>query len=42
MGAFLSTPIKDKTVGEGAGLGMSFGFAEMQGWRRAMEDTHST
>lgn len=40
MGAYLSTPITDKQVEDGAGRGLKFGISAMQGWRKNMEDAH--
>jgi protein phosphatase 1G len=40
MGAYLSTPVTDKEVFEGAGQSIAFGGGSMQGWRRTMEDAH--
>jgi protein phosphatase 1G len=40
MGAYLSTPVTDKEVFEGAGHAIAYGGGSMQGWRRTMEDAH--
>ena len=40
MGAFLDKPKTDKQNEHGAGNGLRFGVASMQGWRVEMEDAH--
>lgn len=40
MGAFLDTPKTDKYNEHGAGNGLRYGVASMQGWRMEMEDAH--
>eukprot|EP00803_Ostreobium_quekettii_P007971 evm.model.scf_384EXC.2 EVM.evm.TU.scf_384EXC.2 scf_384EXC:28412-30170(-) len=40
MGAYLSQPITDKDVFQGAGAGACYAGCAMQGWRKRMEDAH--
>ncbi|XP_017789773.1 PREDICTED: protein phosphatase 1B-like [Habropoda laboriosa] len=40
MGALLDTPKTDKYNEHGAGNGLRYGVASMQGWRTEMEDAH--
>ncbi|RLN02464.1 hypothetical protein BBJ28_00016892 [Nothophytophthora sp. Chile5] len=40
MGNFLATPIIEKDTEEGAGNGVTYAIASMQGWRTGMEDAH--
>lgn len=40
MGAFLDKPKTDKLLEDGAGNGLRYGVASMQGWRVEMEDAH--
>lgn len=40
MGAFLEKPKTDKYTEHGAGNGLRYGVASMQGWRVEMEDAH--
>ncbi|XP_051166646.1 protein phosphatase 1B isoform X2 [Leptopilina boulardi] len=40
MGAFLDTPKTEKCNEHGAGNGLRYGVASMQGWRLEMEDAH--
>lgn len=40
MGAFLDKPKTDKQNEHGAGNGLHYGVASMQGWRMEMEDAH--
>ncbi len=39
---YLAEPNKKKATTEGSGALMEFAAAEMQGWRRTMEDAHVT
>lgn len=41
MGAYLSTPVTEKDVFDGAAGNVQYGGASMQGWRRNMEDAHT-
>lgn len=40
MGAFLEKPKTEKNYSGGNGCGISYAFADMQGWRLEMEDAH--
>ncbi|KAL4450727.1 hypothetical protein ABPG77_001083 [Micractinium sp. CCAP 211/92] len=41
MGAYLSSPIRDKETDEGENDSYRFGISAMQGWRTDMEDAHA-
>lgn len=41
MGAYLSSPVKDKESGEGYDGRFEYGVCAMQGWRTDMEDAHA-
>ncbi|EFN51823.1 hypothetical protein CHLNCDRAFT_59087, partial [Chlorella variabilis] len=40
MGAYLSSPVRDKETEEGENDSFKYGIAAMQGWRTDMEDAH--
>ncbi|KAL4433781.1 hypothetical protein ABPG75_000222 [Micractinium tetrahymenae] len=41
MGAYLSSPVRDKETEEGENDSYRFGISAMQGWRTDMEDAHA-
>ncbi|XP_067278711.1 protein phosphatase 1G [Pseudorasbora parva] len=41
MGAYLSQPNTEKSIGNGGNKSMTYGYAAMQGWRVSMEDAHN-